>query len=35
MNIEIMDDERLDDLNCKNLKILQKKMDFVLEWIVY
>ena len=28
MNIEIMDDERLDDLNCKNLKILQKKDGF-------
>lgn len=28
MNIEIMDDERLDDLNCKNLKILQKKNGF-------
>ena len=24
MNIKIMDDERLDDLNCKGLKILQK-----------
>lgn len=28
MNIEIMNDERLDDLNCKNLKILQKKDGF-------
>ncbi len=28
MNIEIMDDERLDDLNCNNLKILQKKDGF-------
>ena len=28
MNIEIMDDERLDDLNCKNLKILQKEQGF-------
>ena len=28
MNIEIMDDERLDDLKCKNLKILQKKDGF-------
>lgn len=28
MNIESMDDERLDDLNCKNLKILQKKDGF-------
>ena len=28
MNIEIMNDERLDDLNCKGLKILQKKDGF-------
>lgn len=28
MNIEIKDDERLDELNCKGLKILQKKDGF-------
>ena len=33
--MKIKEEERIDDLDNEGLKIIQKKMDFVSEWIVF